>query len=47
MLREYDLALQGGYVDACHLCYLARLALLDRFPEYVAPLQGYGLEATV
>ncbi len=34
---------EDGYVDACHLCYLTRLALLDKFPEVLAPRQCYGL----
>lgn len=34
---EYD-----GYADACHLCYCVRLALLDRFPDYLQPRQVYG-----
>ena len=33
----------GGYVDACHLCYEARKALLDRFPDCLGPPQVYGL----
>ena len=33
----------GEYVDACHLCYTARRALLDRFPQYLAPRHVYGL----
>lgn len=33
-----------SYITACHFCYLVRLALLDRFPEYLAPRQVYGLE---
>ncbi|BBD09241.1 radical SAM protein [Desulfovibrio ferrophilus] len=31
-----------GYVDACHLCYQVRKALLDTFPIHLAPLQAYG-----
>jgi hypothetical protein len=30
-------------VDECHYCYLVRRALVDRFPEYLAPRQVYGL----
>jgi MoaA/NifB/PqqE/SkfB family radical SAM enzyme len=32
------------YVSACHLCYAVRLALLDKFPNSLAPRQVYGLE---
>jgi MoaA/NifB/PqqE/SkfB family radical SAM enzyme len=44
LVRAYDLDLRGEYVDECHLCFLARKALIDRFPEYLAPRQVYGLE---
>ena len=32
-----------AYVDECHLCYMARRSLLPHFPQYLAPLQVYGL----
>jgi hypothetical protein len=32
------------YVDECHLCYSTRLALLHRYPQYLAPRQVYGLD---
>ena len=44
LAREYGLDLEDEYVDECHLCYAARLALIDRFPEHLAPRQVYGLE---
>ncbi len=31
-----------GFADACHLCYEARRALRDRFPEILAPAHVYG-----
>ncbi|MBL6929586.1 MAG: radical SAM protein [Rhodospirillales bacterium] len=33
-----------GYVDACHLCFLTRRALLERYPDLLAPRQVYGLD---
>ncbi len=42
LAREHGLDLKDEYVDECHLCYSARLALLDRFPEYLGPKQVYG-----
>ncbi len=42
LARTYGVAQGGAYVDACHLCYTARRALLDRFPRYLAPKQVYG-----
>jgi len=44
LAREYDVKHEDEYVEACHLCYLVRRALLDRFPRYLAPRQVYGLE---
>jgi hypothetical protein len=47
LAREYDVRHDDAYVDACHMCYLVRLALLDRFPQYLAPRLVYGLEESV
>lgn len=44
LAREYGVEHEDGYIDECHLCYLTRLALIDKFPEYLAPRQVYGLE---
>lgn len=44
LTKEYGVRHDEEYVDACHLCYLVRLALVDRFPQYLAPRQVYGLE---
>jgi hypothetical protein len=44
LAEEYDVEHEDKYVDACHFCYLLRLALIDRFPQYLAPRQVYGLE---
>jgi MoaA/NifB/PqqE/SkfB family radical SAM enzyme len=44
LIREYEVEHEDNYVDECHLCYLARLKLLDKFPQYLAPKQVYGLE---
>ena len=41
---EYQLSLKDEYVDECHLCYAARLALLDKFPDHLAPRQVYGID---
>jgi len=43
LAKEYNIEHHDEYVDACHLCYDLRLKLLDRFPEYLAPRQVYGL----
>jgi hypothetical protein len=44
LVEAYGLNLSNEYVDECHLCYSARLAMLDLFPEYLAPRQVYGRE---
>jgi hypothetical protein len=44
LAKEYNVKHDDEYIDACHLCYLVRLALLDKFPKYLAPRQVYGLE---
>lgn len=43
LAKEYKFPVQEGYVDACHLCYSVRKSLMDRFPQYLAPKQLYGL----
>ena len=42
LVERYDLPHEEAYIDACHLCYLARDALRSRFPEYLAPGTVYG-----
>jgi len=44
LIRHFDLAHEDGYVDACHLCYEARCALRERFPEHLGPPNVYGTE---
>lgn len=43
LAEEYGLGQREGYVDACHLCYEVRRALLERFPRQLGPPQVYGL----
>jgi hypothetical protein len=43
LAREYEVEHEDKYVDACHFCYMIRLKLLERFPQYLAPRQVYGL----
>lgn len=42
LVQRYGLDHQPGYVDACHLCYMARQALRDCFPGALGPNQMYG-----
>jgi hypothetical protein len=44
LAKEYDVPHEAEYVDACHMCYLVRRALIDRFPQYLAPRSVYGLQ---
>jgi MoaA/NifB/PqqE/SkfB family radical SAM enzyme len=44
LVKRYDLPHEEAYADACHLCYSARLALRDRFPDVLGPDQMYGVE---
>jgi len=44
LARAHGVELQGDFVDECHYCFLVRRALLERFPEYLAPRQVYGLD---
>ena len=43
LVRRFDLSLNDGYADACHLCYQARKKLRDRFPDILTPDQMYGV----
>lgn len=42
LVQQYGLDHHAGYVDACHLCYSARMALRSQFPEWLGPGQMYG-----
>jgi len=44
LAEELGLEPDDEYVDACHLCYMLRCGLLERFPEQLAPRQVYGVE---
>ncbi|TFF90130.1 MAG: radical SAM protein [Promethearchaeota archaeon] len=43
LVEKYDLNHEKEYVDECHLCYLARKTLIDKFPEFLGPRQVYGI----
>ena len=44
LARRYDLApgAEAAFADACHLCYVTRLDLRQRFPAELGPDQMYG-----
>jgi hypothetical protein len=43
LARHYEVAVQPGYVDACHMCSMVCKALMSRFPEILTPSQVYGV----
>ena len=46
LAREYGVEHGKSYIDECHLCFDVRRALLERFPQYLAPRQVYGLDGS-
>jgi MoaA/NifB/PqqE/SkfB family radical SAM enzyme len=44
LVGRYELPHKQGYADACHLCYLSRCKLRDRFPDFLTPDQMYGTQ---
>lgn len=44
LVKKYSFKPEEGYVDACHLCYMCRRALLEKFPLYLGPKSVYGFE---
>lgn len=44
LATRYGVDHEEEYVDECHFCYLVRRALINRFPEYLAPPQVYGIK---
>ncbi len=44
LAKKYNVKHEDNYIDECHLCYTTRLALISRFPQFLAPKQVYGLE---
>ena len=44
LVKDYDIEHEDSYVDECHMCYKARLALIGKYPQYLTPKQVYGLD---
>jgi MoaA/NifB/PqqE/SkfB family radical SAM enzyme len=44
LANKYKITHSEKYVSACHLCYEVRKELIDRFPQFLAPRQTYGLK---
>ena len=47
IVNRYVLPHEQSYADACHLCYVSRSKLRDRFPEALNPCQMYGQKETI
>jgi hypothetical protein len=47
LAQKCDVKLAGKFIDECHYCYTIRRALINDFPEYLTPLQVYGLSNLV
>jgi MoaA/NifB/PqqE/SkfB family radical SAM enzyme len=43
LARSYEVLCDGGYADACHLCFEVRRSLRGRFPDILMPDQMYGV----
>ncbi|UCH88162.1 MAG: radical SAM protein [Thermoplasmata archaeon] len=44
LAKEFDVTPDDKYATACHFCYEVRMKLLDKFPQFLAPKQVYGIE---
>lgn len=44
LAKKYNVPHQEKYVDACHFCSVICKYLIDRFPQFLAPRQVYGLK---
>lgn len=43
LARAHGMTFDHGFVDECHMCFTVRRALLDKYPEILAPKQVYGV----
>ena len=43
LAKQHQVEVGKTFVDACHMCFMIRRALIDRFPEKLAPRRLYGL----
>ncbi len=47
LAQIYNVKLKDKFIDECHYCYTVRKELINRFPEFLSPLQVYGLSNSV
>ena len=43
LAKKHSVDVGESFVDACHMCFLIRRVLIDRFPDRLAPPRVYGL----
>lgn len=43
LAQVYNIKLNDKFVDECHYCYTVRKALINKFPQFLTPLQVYGI----
>jgi hypothetical protein len=43
LAREFNLFKDEEFIDHCHACFMARKTLVNKFPNYLSPMQVYGL----
>lgn len=44
LAKELNINPEDEYVDECHMCFLVRREIMERYPEYLAPKQVYGID---
>lgn len=44
LVKELNIYPESEYADECHLCYSVRREIIDKYSEYLAPKQVYGLK---
>lgn len=44
LVKELKISPESEYADECHLCYSVRREIIDKYSDYLAPKQVYGLE---
>ncbi|MEE8340994.1 MAG: radical SAM protein [Candidatus Neomarinimicrobiota bacterium] len=47
LAQFYNVNLDGKFIDECHFCYTVRSNLINKIPEFLTPLQVYGLSNSV
>lgn len=44
LVGDFGIEHKETYIDACHLCFETRRQLMGKFPDYLSPMQVYGLK---